>query len=158
MRTLEQTALGPLRHRIHLYLLAQSTVHVSENCGRWSGYHDDGMPMICNRRAGHFGRSHYDSMNGLIWRSGEEPRDELTIIDDLVPLRLRTPPRPSIEQLEEYTATLILEQRIFEATAIGPDAFTYPGADGSSTFNGRPIIDGARPGLVFYIEEPTHEQ
>lgn len=220
MRTLKETALGPLRHRLLLYWLAQTTVHVTENCGRFSGYHDDGWPMICNRRAGHLGPWHFDSLNGLVWRSGEEPRPEpdLLIIDDL-PGRpghsvdvsrwlspttvstdgvfvgdpekrlstlqreardagcrldvalieapkdgtVRTVARP--HDIEEWQRArdafgdfLMLEQRITAATDLIPDAYTYPGADGTSTINSIPIIDGARPGVVFYTKEPHHEQ
>jgi hypothetical protein len=183
MRTLKETVLGPLRHRLLLYWLAQTTVHVTENCGRFSGYHDDGWPMICNRRAGHLGPWHYDSLNGLVWRSGEEyhldpekrlstlqreARDagcrlDVALIEAPKDGTVRTVARP--HDIEEWQRArdafgdfLILEQTITAATDLIPDAYTYPGADGTSTIYSIPIIDGARPGVVFYTKEPHHEQ
>lgn len=205
MRTLRETALGPWWQRALLYWLSQTTVHVTENCGRFSGYHDDGYPMICNRRAGHLGPWHYDSMNGLVWRSGEEPLNPNELLSSLqrqarefgghlsmelvnsegdvlwscdqpdadVSLWL-TPTTGAVQgtfvghepantfdvnewrrNRDAWTEMLVLEQRLVQHSNIAPDAMTFPGADGSSTFQGRPIIDGARPGLVFYIKEPS---
>ena len=168
-------------NRLLRWLLAATThPHWDGMCGRFSGYHDEGLPMLCRRRAGHFGPWHYDPINGLVWRSGEEPRalpderlstlqslarslDAQLIVDfapasDLTADAALLPEPFDVEawhrNRDAWREMVVLEQRFVCALDLEPDAMTFPGADGSSTYNGRPIIDGARPGLVFYIEGP----
>lgn len=160
-------------HRLFVWWLRETTAHVAPNCGRFSGYHDDGLPMICARRQGHTGPWHFDSINGFVWRSGEESDMEETLsmlqrkarkAGHRIDIEVITPtgPEPGYFDVEAWrrsrdawTAMLVLEQTITDATNLAPDAMTFPGADGTSTFQGRPIIDGAHPGLVFYIKEPS---
>ena len=159
-------------HRLLVWWLRETTAHVAPNCGRWSGYHDDDLPMICARREGHLGPWHFDSINGYVWRSGEEPQALADVrLSTLQSLARSLGAHLTVDVVHPAPATfdvdawhrnrdawgelLVLEQRLTDATDIAPDALTFPGADGSSTFQGRPIIDGARQGLVFYIKEPS---
>ncbi|MFA9270692.1 MAG: hypothetical protein ACEQSX_08035 [Baekduiaceae bacterium] len=57
--------------------------------------------------------------------------------------------------MQDFGAVIALEAQFADCTHRSADAFVMPGAwETDRTIDGRPIIDGARPGLLYYTTDP----